>query len=236
MTDELSKLEHAIGHLFKDRDLLQKALTHASVTTSQRERISSNERLEFLGDRVLGLVIAKLLYIQFSGEEEGALSRRFTALVRMEALARVGANIGLGAYLDMSRGENDSGGRENPALLADACEALIAAMYLDGGLDVAQGFILTHWADLLKEDPTPPKDPKTALQEWAQGKNLGLPVYATLERTGPSHAPSFVIAAQISGLPDQSGQGTSKQKAGQAAAQAMLDYIASHAANGVIQS
>ncbi|MBT4888192.1 MAG: ribonuclease III, partial [Rhodospirillales bacterium] len=220
MNKKLATLEKRIGYSFQDAKLLEQALTHASRTSSTKGRSISNERLEFLGDRVLGLIIAELLYQRFPDEEEGAMSRRFTALVRMEALSRIAESIDLSAHLNLSRSEDETGGRDNPAIQADACEALIAALYLDGGIAPVQKFIQTHWEGLVKEDPTPPKDAKTALQEWTQGRELGLPEYKVADREGPSHAPVFIISVDVIDFPTQNGKGTSKRKAEQVAAEA----------------
>lgn len=225
MKDALKPLEKRIGHSFSDPSHLEQALIHASNSGTPDARMESNERMEFLGDRILGLIVADLLYRRFTNENEGALSRRLTALVRMEALARIADQIGLGRYLVMSPGEEESGGRDNPALLADACEALIAALYLDGGLKAATWFVETNWQALLEEDPTPPKDAKTALQEWTQARGLGLPEYVLADQTGPSHAPEFTIAVKVSGQPDQLASGPSKRRAEQDAATAMLSHV-----------
>lgn len=225
MPDDLSPLEKTIGHTFNDPSLLQHALIHASSINQPDSRTESNERLEFLGDRVLGLVIANMLYKRFQHEDEGALSRRLTALVRKEALARIADTIELSSYLTLSQGEEESGGRNNPALLADACEALIAAIYLDAGLVPAQRFIEDNWQGLLDEDPTPPKDAKTTLQEWTQAQNLGLPEYRVAGQSGPPHAPTFTIAVSVKGYPDQDASGPSKRRAEQDAAEAMLAYV-----------
>ncbi len=224
MSDRLHLLQERIGYQFNDGELLTLALTHAS-RTSALDRTSSNERLEFLGDRVLGLVIARMLYDEFQAEEEGALSRRFTALVRKESLARIAGSLELHDYLILSRSENDMGGRDNPAILADACEAVIGAMFMDGGYEVAQKFVEDNWAPLLEEDLTPPKDAKTALQEWSQGNDLGLPEYAVVRTSGPSHAPIFHISATVDGVTPQIAEGTSKRRAEQAAARMVLDHI-----------
>ncbi len=225
MQGDLSPLEKRIEHTFNDPSLLQHALTHASSINQSDSRSESNERLEFLGDRVLGLVIADMLYKRFQYEDEGALSRRLTALVRKEALARIADTIELSSYLTLSLGEEESGGRKNPALLADACEALIAAIYLDAGLVPARRFIENNWQSLLDEDPTPPKDAKTALQEWTQSRNLGLPEYKVADQSGPPHAPTFTIAVSVKGYPDQDSSGPSKRRAEQDAAESMLTYI-----------
>ena len=227
MVHELKSFQDRIEYQFEDETLLELALIHASRAAS-RGGNRSNERLEFLGDRVLGLVIAEMLYSCFPDEEEGALSRRFTALVRKETLARVADDLALAPHLAMSQSENDTGGRENPAILADACEAVIGAMFMDGGYNIARDFIETNWVPLLEEIQAPPKDAKTALQEWSQGNDLGLPVYSVLENTGPSHAPVFRISVSIHGFPEQSADGPSKRKAEQTAAGQMLEYIASN--------
>lgn len=227
MADGLDFFQDRIGYRFDDESLLELALVHASRDASKKAT-RSNERLEFLGDRVLGLVIAGMLYKGFPEENEGALSRRFAALVRKETLARVAQDLNLAAHLVMSRSENDTGGRENPTIMADACEAIIGAMFMDGGYTAARDFIEANWTPLLKENHAPPKDAKTALQEWSQGNGLGLPVYDILDNTGPSHAPMFRMTVSVCGLPEQVAAGPSKRKAEQAAAGQMLDYIAAN--------
>ena len=218
----LEKLEEALGHHFKNQDLLIQALTHASAAPS---RGGSNERFEFLGDRVLGLAVAGLLLETFPDEDEGALGYRFSALARAESLARVAADIGLAPHILLAASEEESGGRENANLLADCCEAVIAALYLDGGLDVADGFIRRHWRPLMAEDPVPPKDAKTVLQEWAQSKGLPLPDYRVIGQKGPAHAPRFTIEVALHEMKPASGQGTSKQAAEQEAARVLLKRI-----------
>ncbi len=216
------ELEAALGHQFDNVSLLGQALTHRGAALSPEE---SNERLEFLGDRVLGLVVADMLCRRFPSEEEGALARRFSSLVRRDALARIATDIGLASRLILTQTEIDSGSRDNPALLADACEAVIAALYRDGGLAAAAGFIGHRWSPLLEEDPTPPLDAKTALQEWAQGCGLTLPVYEERKRLGPAHAPTFTIAVMVDGLRDVQAEGSSKRVAEQAAASLMLQEV-----------
>ena len=218
----LPALETALGHRFADPSLLELALTHRSAVFAGRQ---SNERLEFLGDRVLGLVVADLLCRCFPGEDEGQLARRFAVLVGRDALARVAADIGLGSYLTLSTGEEDSGGRINPALLANACEAVIAALYMDGGLAVASRFIESHWTQLLAADLEPPKDPKTALQEWAQARGLPLPEYREIDRQGPPHAPVFTIEVRIPGQPAAQADGASKRIAERNAAAIMMAQL-----------
>lgn len=212
-------LEERLGHRFADPGLLDLALTHAS---SQAARLNSNERLEFLGDRVLGLAVAGMLYDRHPGETEGQLGYRFTALVRREALVAVAEKLDLAAFVTLSAGEAAGGGRGNPSILADALEALIGALYLDAGYDAARGFVETHWAPLAKAQAGPLKDAKTRLQERCQKNGLPLPVYSVTGQTGPDHAPTFTVAVAVPGRADAEGQGGTKQEAEQAAATAML--------------
>ena len=217
----------AIGYRFEDTSLLKEAMTHPSINPGDRGAATHGyERLEFLGDRVLGLVIAEWLLERFADEHEGQLAKRHTALVRREALTGVAQDIGLGSWLLMSSAEEGMGGRDNRAILADACEALIGALYLDGGLDVARAFIRKAWAAGFDRYSRPPQDPKTALQEWAQARGLPLPVYETLDRTGPDHEPVFVVQARVDGHAPARAEGTSKRLAAKRAAQALLDTLA----------
>lgn len=222
-------LEKILERRFTRPDLLRQALTHSSTVRSRADRWVSNERMEFLGDRVLGLVAARLIYERFPDEDEGAMARRHAALVRREALARVAERIGLGDHLVMSRGEAEAGGRSNPSLLADACEAVIAALYLDGGLDAAHQFIHRHWEPLMEEESSPPQDAKTALQEWAQAHALPLPAYTETGRKGPPHAPVFTVEVSLEGLGAVAASGPSKRAAQQVAAEAMLDKVSAGA-------
>jgi ribonuclease-3 len=205
-------------------------MTHSSAAGHRRGADDSYERLEFLGDRVLGLIVADLLYRSFSTESEGALARRHADLVRREALARVAGELALGEFLVLAKSEEDAGGRNNPALQADACEALIGALYLDGGLAAARTFVERHWRPLLAASEKPPQDPKTALQEWAQARGLALPVYRELDRTGPPHDPVFVIEASVAGYPPEVGEGRSKRLAEREAAERLLSLIAARKA------
>ena len=218
----LGGLERVLGHDFNNPDLLTQALTHSSATP---DRLQSNERLEFLGDRVLGLSLAGLLIESFADEDEGKLGYRFSALARAESLIRVAEDIGLGPYLILSEGEEGGGGRDNPGILADAMEAVIAALYLDGGLEAAAAFIEGQWRPLMAENPVPPKDAKTKLQEWAQGQGLPLPEYWVTAEDGPAHAPWFTAQVSVHEIKPTSGQGPSKQVAEQAAADALMEII-----------
>ena len=219
-------LSEALGHRFAQPDLLRRALTHPSaIGTGARQRDRGQddyERLEFLGDRVLGLIIADLLFHRFPDESEGALAKRFAMLVRRESLARVAQRIDLGRHLLLSRGEMEAGGRESQTLLGDACEAVIGALYLDGGLEVAAAFVRRHWEPLMAEDLRPPQDAKTALQEWAQGAGLPLPVYRTVRTEGPPHEPLFAVEVQVQGQAPATGTGRSKRAAEQIAAETLL--------------
>jgi ribonuclease-3 len=216
-------LAETLGHRFRRPELLTEALTHASAATRPaRGGEFSNERLEFLGDRVLALVIAEMLFETFGRETEGALARRLAALTRREALAEVGAAMDLGRYLQMSRSEADTGGRSHPGMVADACEAVIGALYLDGGLAVAGQFIRRCWGPLIGADVHPPQDAKTALQEWAQARGLPLPAYRVLETQGPAHSPVFSIEVRVEGAEPATGRGRSKRAAEQEAAAMLL--------------
>ncbi len=224
--DIAEEVGEALGHRFSDRALLRSALTHPSVVT-RRDVGSSYERLEFLGDRVLGLVVADLLFEAFPNEAEGKLAQRYAALVCRDSLADVAHDIGLGDHLLMARGEDESGGRDNPANLADACEALIGALYRDAGIEKARAFIEAHWLPKLKSARKPPRDAKTALQEWAQGLGKPLPQYRTLASTGPAHSPVFEVEVRIADLEPAIATGPSKRTAEQAAAEILLAKVSS---------
>ncbi|MBM3599370.1 MAG: ribonuclease III [Alphaproteobacteria bacterium] len=207
-----------LGHVFLDDDLLRDALTHASAGRGG----PGYERLEFLGDRVLGLVVAELLLGQFPNEREGALAKRHAQLVRRETLVAVARDLGLGRFLIVTRGEDEAGAREHDGVLADALEAAIGAVYLDGGIEPARRFIEMHWRLRLTAEAQPPQDAKTALQEWAQGRGRPLPNYRELARSGPPHAPVFSVEATVAGEMPEIGEGRSKRMAEQAAAQRLL--------------
>lgn len=218
---DLASLETALGYRFKDHAILLSALTHSSLGS---RAVGSNrfDRLEFLGDRVIGLVVAELLLAQFPEDGEGDIARRHARLVNRDSLARLARAIDLGRYLQLSTGEAQSGGRENPAVLADAFEAVAAALYRDGGVESAQTFLTVQFAPLIAEVAVPPRDPKTALQEWAQARGLSLPIYRTVEMSGPAHRPLISVEVRIDGLPPQSAEGPSRRAAEQAAAAALL--------------
>jgi ribonuclease-3 len=223
-SDAAKAIEMRLGHRFADRSLLTEALTHSSAVGGGRGR-RSNERLEFLGDRVLGLVIADLLLARYPREGEGDLSRRHAALVRGEALAEIGAALGAAQWLVVGRSEEEAGGRSNPALLANVVEALIGALYLDAGLEAAAGFIERHWLPRLESMPVPPRDAKTALQEWAQSRGLGLPTYEVAAVAGPAHAPRFEVSVSLAGFAPGGAVAGSKRAAEQAAAEELLGRL-----------
>jgi ribonuclease-3 len=229
--DLAEALADTFGHRFASPDLLREALTHPSASAPGKSarpraaRLRGYERLEFLGDRVLGLVVADLLYNTFQQENEGALAKRLAALARKDTLAGVATAAGLGAHLVLSKAEAHAGGRQNPTLLSDACEAVIGALYLDGGLPAAAGFIGKYWQPLMAAEERPPQDAKTALQEWAQGAGLPLPVYRTVRTEGPPHDPLFAVEVEVQGHPAVTATGRTKRTAEQAAATQLLQTL-----------
>lgn len=218
---KFKELETKLGYRFKDTTLLERALTHASVRGGKTAR-SDNERLEFIGDRVLGLAIAEVLNAQYPNANEGELARRYNRLVRGEACAKVARAIGLGPHLILSESEADSGGRDKTTILADAIEALLGAVFLDTGFDKARAVVRRLWQDQSEPVPEVAMDAKSALQEWAQGQGLALPKYTVVARKGPDHAPRFTAEVIIAGRPPAQGEGASKRIAEQAAAKALL--------------
>jgi len=214
-------LEAALGYRFKSPDVIERALTHASVRGGKAQR-DDNERLEFVGDRVLGLAIAEELARAFPQATEGELARRYNRLVRGETCARVARGIGLGAVLILSDSEAESGGREKETILADAIEAVLGAVFLEAGFDKGRAGVHKLWRPYLEDQPQAPADPKSALQEWAQGQGLALPEYREVARKGPDHAPRFTAEVRIGGRPPARGEGASKRAAEQAAATALL--------------
>jgi ribonuclease-3 len=212
-------LEARLGHEFKDKKLLKRALTHASANGA-----ASNERLEFLGDRVLGLVAAEKLHEIYPRDDEGALALKFNHLVRAEACAAAAEAAGIADHIILARSESGSGGRHKIAITSGACEAVIAALYLDGGMAVVRSFFERYWTDIFASLTAEMRDPKTRLQEWAQsrGPKAGPPVYAIVRREGPDHAPVFEVEVRIIGKEPQTGSGSSKREAEQDAARKML--------------
>jgi ribonuclease-3 len=220
-SDKQSALEVEIGYTFTQRNLLDMALTHSSLPKSQH----NNERLEFLGDRVLGLAIAELLYTTFPNEREGDLAKRLTAVVQQAALAEVAEGLKLGNYLRLSVGEIKAGGTKKDAIMSDAVEALIGAIYLDGGYDPACRFVRARWQKMLATYNVPPEDAKTKLQEWAQSRGLPLPEYVVIARAGEDHNPQFDVEVRVKGFDPLAATSTSKRGAEKAAAAKMLARI-----------
>lgn len=218
----MNELEARLDHVFADKALLIRALTHASADTDR-----SNERLEFLGDRVLGLIVAERIHALYPQDREGALALKFNALARRETCAQAAEAAGIAPHLILASAEAQSGGRRKLAILAGACEAVIAALYLDGGMEAARRFIDLFWADAFAALNTDMRDAKTILQEWAQGhaQNRGMPVYRLIGRQGPDHAPVFQVEVKVDGVEPQAGTGGSKREAEQAAAVRMLEYL-----------
>lgn len=218
---KVKSLETALGYTFRQRALLERALTHSSAR-SDRQAGEDNERLEFVGDRVLGLAMAELLTELDPVATEGALARRFNRLVRKEACAQVARSLEIGPALKLSQSEEESGGRNKDTILADAVEALLAAVYIEAGFAVVRDLVRRHWAPLIDGMPAAVTDAKSALQEWAQGQGLALPEYVEVSREGPDHAPRFTAEVRISGKRPARGTGNSKRTAEQAAASALL--------------
>lgn len=211
---ELSALQGRLDYVFQDPKILERALTHTSAGA-----IHNNERLEFLGDRVLGLAMAEILLNTFSDEDEGAIARRFAELVRAEKLTDIGRAVGIDTALKLS------GMAANDGMVADATEAVIAALYLDGGFPAAVQFIERHWAPLINKSDAPPRDAKTALQEWSQAQGIGLPKYRDIAREGPDHEPLFTVEVAITGAEPARAQGTNKRAAEQDAAALLLTEL-----------
>lgn len=221
---DLAQLETRLGHRFATPILAERALTHLSApATAGGGRGQSYQRLEFLGDRVLGLVVADMLLEAFPEASEGDLSVRLARLVRRETCAEVAASWDVGPHVVMGLGEARGGGRKKAAILADVCEALIGAAFLDGGFPAAQALVRRFWEPRMRSDSDPIQDAKTAVQEWAQARALATPRYTEVERSGPAHLPRFVMQVELAGYTPERGEASSKRAAEQAAAQAFLD-------------
>jgi ribonuclease-3 len=216
-------LERRIGHEFSNRELLLTALTHASAIGDFTEPLRANyQRLEFLGDRVLALVIAEMLLEAFPRATEGELAQRLTGLVRNESCAEVAVALDLGQAIRLGGGEVQSGGRKKAAILGDVCEAVIGALHLDGGVEAARRFVVAQWRERMLNSHGPLRDAKTTLQEWVQAKGLPTPTYTIVDRRGPDHAPIFVIEVSVDKAPPARGEGHSRREAEQEAATNVL--------------
>ncbi len=223
----MHQIEDKINYHFKDKKTLEMALTHPSLN-SRRDGVKGSvnfERLEFLGDSVLGLLIAEYLISEYPNETEGELARRHSALVCGETLVKVASEIDIGSSIIMSAGEEATGGRINKGNLEDVCEALIAAIYLDGGLEQARNFVMRFWHPLASKISAPPKDAKTALQEWAQARGLPLPSYKVISSSGPAHSPVFEVEVSVIGVKPKIATAGNKKAAEHLAAKMLLDDL-----------
>ena len=216
------QLQVRIGYHFADPDLLSRALTHSSAISPGKRVERSYQRLEFLGDRVLGLVVADMLYRRFPKANEGEMSRTLNTLVRKETCAVIARRLAIGPEMILGESEARTGGAQKEAILGDVTEAIIGAIYLDGGLEEARSFIERHFEEFIADGQTHRADAKTTLQEWAQARGLEPPVYALVERTGPDHAPEFTIAIDLAGFDRISATGPSKKIAEHKAAEDFL--------------
>lgn len=212
---DLAPLETIVGHRFHDKDLAILALTHVSAANGRQ---ATYQRLEFLGDRVLGLVVAEMLYGAFPNAEEGELSRRLADLVRRESCAEVALEWGAEAFLRLGEGERQSGASNRIAILSDICESLIGAVFIDAGYDAAKAVVCRAFEPRMRAPRRPLRDPKTALQEWAQARGLEAPLYSEVARSGPHHAPEFTMSVTVAGFAPAEAKGSSKRGAEQAAA------------------
>ena len=219
MSDPVPFVRDALGYEPKDAALFEMALTHSSVGGD------TYERLEFLGDRVLGLVVARALYERYPNEPEGKLSRRYNALVARETCAEVGRALGLPPLIRLGRQAREDSANQSDNVIGDVVEALIGALLLDGGIDVAEAFILKAWAELLAEQTRAPQHPKSGLQELAAAKGCRPPEYSQVSRTGPHHAPQFTVKVEVRGLGEATAEGSSKQEAETEAAAALLSKL-----------
>lgn len=222
--ENLGRLEARLGHRFSNKALLEEAVTHisAGVLNADASRGLSYQRLEFLGDRVLGLIVSTMLFEAFPLAPEGELSKRLADLVRKETCAAVARDWHLGDHLRLGEGERRSGAKKRDAILGDACEGVIGAVYRDAGFEAAETLIRANWTARMHAPRVVPKDAKTQLQEIVQAEGLPVPVYKDIGRSGPDHAPEFEVAVTVPGYPDISGRGTSKRLAERAAAEAWL--------------
>ena len=223
-TAAVNAMEQRVGHVFADRSLMVTAFTHVSALAPSRHRRESYQRLEFLGDHVLGLVVSDMLFRAFPNADEGELSKRLSDLVRKESCADVAEELGLGEDIKLGAvGNAAANARLRKSVLGDICEAVIGAIYIDGGFQAAQQFVERHWTKRMTKHRRPVRDAKTGLQEWAQSKGLPTPVYREIDRSGPHHDPVFRVSVTLPGLEPAEGTGTSKRQAEKSAALAMIE-------------
>lgn len=214
------KVEKVIGYKFQDRHLLERALTHSSTGDEY-----NYQRLEFLGDRVVGLVIADALFKKFRSENEGGLAKRHTALVQGSTLAVLGQVHGFNEFILFSDAEKDAGGHKNENIIGDVVESLLGAIYIDGGYEAAQEVILRLWGDNIETLEKAPQDPKTELQEWVQARQLPLPEYKIISKDGPDHAPMFTVQLTVRGCDPITDQGPSRRQTEKTVARKMLKIL-----------
>jgi ribonuclease-3 len=218
----LADLEARLDYKFRDPKLAARALTHLSAAAGAKGRLDSYQRLEFLGDRVLGLAVAGMLYEAFPQASEGELSMRLAALVRRETCADVAKEWDVGPHIVLGPGEAEAGGRRKAAILSDIAESLIGAVFVEAGFEAARRLVVRSWTSRMNAVVAPERDAKTAMQEWAQARALSAPTYVEIERSGPDHAPRFTIEVSVAGYEPARGSAPSKRAAEQAAAQAFM--------------
>jgi ribonuclease-3 len=219
-TQGFEKLQDILGYRFKDLHWLERAMTHSSTNESY-----SYQRLEFLGDRVLGLVIAHALFDHFRDEKEGGLAKRHTALVQRRTCAMIAQAHGFGEFMIMSAAEEEAGGRDNENILSDIMESILGAIYIDGGYDPVRDVVLRLWGENIKTLVTAPQDPKTELQEWVQAQGYDLPVYEIVQKSGPDHAPVFTVRLSVHGTAPVEAEGPSRRQAEKTVARTMLKNL-----------
>lgn len=217
---QYSDLYKILGYIFKDADLLREALTHPSLEGGKHY-----QRLEFVGDRVLGLVVAEWLFEYYSSVDEGGLASRHSNMVRKETLAEVAKAMKLADFIHMAKSTEDTGGRDRASILADGCEAVIGAVHQDGGYDQARKLVRRYWKGYIAQEAIAQRDAKTRLQEWMQGRQMPIPKYVVVECTGPAHLPLFTIEARVQDMAPEIGKGKSKREAEQDAASKLLNRM-----------
>jgi ribonuclease-3 len=222
---DLKELEEILEYQFEDIHYLERAMTHSSTNDDY-----NYQRLEFLGDRVLGLIMADALFREFKKENEGGLAKRHTALVQGATCFEMGQKINIGDFIILSNSEKEAGVHLNENIIADVVEAMIGAIYVDGGYEEAQRVVLKLWGNIIKTLEKAPQDPKTELQEWVQARNLDLPIYEIIDKQGPDHAPKFVIQLKIDGFDFVTAEGTSRRQTEKMAAKMMLKKLKANTA------
>lgn len=224
-TENYEELYEKIYYRFKNKDLLTAALSHPSLCYSKKNKCINYERLELLGDSVLSLIVLDILLTYYKNFDEGEIAKRKSYLVCTDALSKIGKSIDLGKYIYMTKGEEKLDGRKNPRIIENVMESIIGAIYMDGGIESARIFIEKYWFDLIKQQKTIKKDPKTRLQEWLQKNKYNIPEYNTIEQGGTKGNPIFTIEAYVEGLPKISDSAKTKKEAEIGCATKMIKYI-----------